>query len=81
MITEFLLNIIISYIMAIIDALGSIVTIPLDLVTVLNTIWGYGCFVLGSDLFVFCMSYLIFWFGVRFTIGLVVFIWHLIPFC
>lgn len=81
MIIEFLLNIVIGFLTTGINAVGSVITLPLNLITVLNTIWGYGCFILGSDLFILCMSCFFFWFMLRFTIGLVVFIWHLIPFC
>ena len=81
MIIEFLLNIVIGFLTTAIDAVGSVITLPLNLITVLNTIWGYGCFILGSDLFVICMSCIFFWFSLRLAVGLVVFIWHLIPFC
>lgn len=81
MIIEFFLNIIVSFISTCVYGLGSVVTLPINYISVLSQIWGYGTFVLGSDLFILCMSSFLFWFTARFLIGLLTFIWHLIPFC
>lgn len=81
MIIEFFLNIIVGFISTGINGLGSVITLPVNMITVLFEIWGYGTFILGSDLFVLCMTSFFFWFFARFTIGLITFIWHLIPFC
>lgn len=81
MIIEFFLNIIVSFISVGLNGLGSVITLPVNLITVLSSVWGYGCFILGSDLFILCMGSIIFWFQVRFLIGLITFIWHLIPLC
>lgn len=81
MIIEFFLNIVVGFISTGINGLGNIITLPINVITVLSSIWGYGTFILGSDLFVLCMSSFFFWFMARFVIGLITFIWHLIPFC
>ena len=81
MIIEFFLNIIVGFISTGISGLGHVITLPINLITVLADIWGYGCFILGPDLFVICMSSFFFWFMARFLIGLITFIWHLIPLC
>lgn len=81
MIVEFFLNIIVGFITTGINGLGSVITLPVNMITVLFDIWGYGTFILGSDLFVLCMASFFFWFMARFTIGLITFIWHLIPLC
>ncbi len=80
MIIEFFLNIIVGFISGGLDSVGSVVTLPVEMISTLSTIWGYGTYILGSDLFLLCMSSFFFWFSVRFVIGLIVFIWHLIPF-
>ena len=81
MIIEFFLNLIVGFISTGIDGLGSVITLPVNMISTLSSIWGYGTFILGSDLFIICMSSFFFWFMARFVIGLVVFVWRdLIPF-
>lgn len=79
MIIEFFLNILIGFLDLCLSGLGNVISLPVDAIGVLATIWGYGTFILGPDLFVLAMSSIFFWFVTRFTIGLVVFLWKLLP--
>ncbi len=79
MIIESIFNIIVGFLTTAINGLGGVVSLPIEVIEVLSTIWGYGTFILGSDIFVLCMSSFFFWFFARFTIGLLSFIWHLLP--
>lgn len=56
-------------------------TLPLNLITVLGNITTYGCWVMGSDLFILFITLIFTFYALRFTISLVEWVWHLIPFC
>ena len=58
-----------------IDALS----LPLSLLQAVGTFTGVGVWLVGADLIaVFCQCVL-FWVAVKFSIGLVLFIWRLLP--
>ena len=80
LIIEFLFNILVGSLTTALDMVGSILTLPFDTITVLANIWGYGTFILGSDLFVLCMASFFFWFLCRLTVGMVTWLWSLLPF-
>ncbi len=79
MLIEIFLSVIVGLLTTAISGLGGVVSLPVEVIEVLSTIWGYGTFILGSDIFVLCMSSFFFWFFARFTIGLISFVWHLLP--
>lgn len=56
-----------------------ILTLPYDFLTVLLDILCYGTWVVGVDLMGIILANIVFWLGTRFTIGLVIFIWRLLP--
>lgn len=56
-----------------------IVTLPLDFLTVLFDILCYGVWVIGADMMAIILANITFWLGTRFAIGLVIFIWRLLP--
>ena len=55
------------------------VTLPLDFLTVLLDIMCYGIWVIGADMAGIVLANIVFWMATRFTIGLVIFIWRLLP--
>lgn len=57
----------------------SIVTLPLNLVSVLVDILKYGIWVMGLDLFVITWTCIFGWLFAKLAIGLVLFIWRLLP--
>lgn len=79
MLIEIFLSVIVGLLSTAMSGLGSVVSLPVSVIEVLSTIWGYGTFILGSDIFVLCMSSFFFWFFARFTIGLISFVWSLLP--
>lgn len=54
-------------------------TLPLNLITVLIDFMKVGAWVVGADLLGIVFSTIIFWLGFKFTAGLLVFIWRLLP--
>lgn len=56
-----------------------ILTLPLDFMTVLLDILCYGVWVIGADLVGIVFANIVFWLGLKFSIGLVIFIWRLLP--
>lgn len=78
MIIEGLSNIVFWLFGLIFDAF-SIVTLPANLISALLTIIKYGIWIVGLDLWVIFWSCVIGWLVFKFTAGLVLFIWRLLP--
>ena len=57
----------------------SIITLPFDALKSLATVLCYGSWVLGADMLILFCGSLTFWVGVKASIGLVIFIWRLLP--
>ena len=57
----------------------SIVALPLNTITAVINIMKYGIWIMGVDLFVITWSCIIFWLTFKFSAGLVLFIWRLLP--
>lgn len=55
------------------------VSLPLDFMTVLLDIFCYGVWVIGADLMAIVLSSIVGWMTIKFGIGLVLFIWRLLP--
>lgn len=65
----------------IVTAIGSlnIVTIPSDVILSLAKFTRFGAYVVGSDILLIFSASVLAWMGIRFTIGLIVFVWKLLP--
>jgi len=79
MIVMFFVNIVKTLILGIISGLQAL-TLPTQLISTLATITGYGAYVVGADMLVIICTVVMFWLGVKATLGLVLFIWRLLPF-
>lgn len=79
MIFEWFFGIFSWFIEKLIGLLG-VFTLPLDLVTVLADITCYGAWIVGDDLLLIVAGCISFWLMIKFTAGLLVFIWKLLPF-
>lgn len=55
------------------------VSLPTDLLTVLLDIFCYGVWVIGADLMAIIIATITTWLSIKFGIGLVLFIWRLLP--
>lgn len=61
-------------------SLFSAVSLPTSMIGGLATITGYGAYVVGSDLLLIVASVITFWLSVKITVGIILFIWRLLPF-
>lgn len=80
MIIEFFLNLIFGLFDKLLLGI-QVLTLPLNFVNVLGDITIYGCWILGSDLFVLFIGVVSSFFLLRLSIGFVEWAYHLIPFC
>ena len=55
------------------------VKLPTELINALQSILVYGVWVVGADLFALFVGTIVAWWIIKFTIGLVVFVWELLP--
>jgi hypothetical protein len=61
-------------------SLCGVITLPSNLLSTLQAVTCYGSYVVGSDLLLIFCSNVTFWLAAKVTIGLVLFIWRLLPF-
>jgi len=78
MIVECVLSLFTSLVCQAISACG-VLSLPLDSVRVLQAITCYGSYVVGSDLLLIFGSTVAFWLAVKCGLGLLLFIWRLLP--
>lgn len=57
-----------------------VVSLPVNLMSVLLDFMKGGAWVLGVDLLVLAFTSVLFWLSFKFTAGLLLFVWRLIPF-
>lgn len=57
----------------------SLISLPVNLINVLVDIMKFGAWVIGADLLGLVIGSIGFWLTFKFTAGLVLFIWRLIP--
>lgn len=57
----------------------NLVYIPVDIASTLLNILGYGAWVLGADMVAIVFTTIIGWLLFRFTAGVLVFVWRLLP--
>lgn len=53
--------------------------LPADTINVLSDILMYGVWIIGPDLFAIFLSCVTGWWGVKFGVGLVLWVWELLP--
>lgn len=56
-----------------------LVSLPLNLISVVIGVMRVGAWVVGADLIAITFSTIIFWLSFRFVAGLILFIWRLLP--
>lgn len=78
MVVMFFVNIVKGLLLGAIELFG-VITLPTQMISALATITGYGAFIIGSDLLLIFATVVTFWFTVKCTIGLIVFVWKLLP--
>lgn len=54
-------------------------TLPVELLAVLIELLAYGTWVIGADLMAIVIANIVFWMATKFTIGLALFVWRLLP--
>lgn len=57
----------------------TILPLPLSFLDVLYDFLCYGTFIIGADFMAILIPSIVMWFTIRFTVGVVVFIWELLP--
>ena len=53
--------------------------VPTDLMSAMGGLAVYGCWVLGTDLFLAVSACISYWFITKITAGLILFVWELLP--
>lgn len=56
-----------------------IVHLPYQFINVLSTILSYGIWIVGADVFGLFITSVVSWWVIKFTVGLVIWIWELLP--
>lgn len=78
MIFEFFINMFVTFLDTLISAV-SIVTLPIDMISAVSTVSAYGSWVVGSDLLLIFATCVFTWTTIKIGIGLVLFVWRLLP--
>lgn len=78
MIVNVLLNFVVNVFCALFKGL-EIVSLPTDMIASLLSIISYGNYVIGADLTMAIFGSIMGWITIRSTVGLVIFIWKLLP--
>ena len=56
-----------------------IIGLPLQTINTLQTILVYGVWVVGADIMALFVGLVVGWWGMKFIVGLVVWVWELLP--
>lgn len=56
-----------------------IIGLPYQYINTLSTILVYGTWIVGADILAIFVSMVVGWWAIKFVVGLVVFIWELLP--
>lgn len=78
MVVESLVDMFINLMLLVCDTI-SLVPLPVAMMDVLFDILCYGTWIIGADFMAIFLSVVVGWFVARFTIGVVVFLWELLP--
>lgn len=58
----------------------SILSLPDNYSGLLSMVTGYGSFIIGSDVLTLFSLTVTFWFTIKLTVGIILFVWKLLPF-
>jgi hypothetical protein len=78
-IVEFFINMFVAFLDTLISTV-SMVTLPIDMISALSTVSAYGSWIVGSDLLLLFATCVFTWTTIKIGIGLVLFVWRLLPF-
>ncbi len=79
MIIKFFINMFVAFLDTLISAV-SMVTLPIDMISAITTVSADGSWVVGSDLLLIFATCVFTWTTIKIGIGLVLFVWRLLPF-
>ena len=79
MLITFIVSLFVDVLTGLFSGLSTVVTLPVDFLNTLSTITGYGSYFIGGDLLVIFFSMIFFWMSLKIALGLVIFIWKLLP--
>lgn len=79
MIFEVLINVLCELLAAMMKGYN-FVSLPLDAIAVLGEFCQYGAYIVGADLMLIFCSSVVFWMTVKGSVGLLLFLWRLLPF-
>ncbi len=74
-----LMNAFLGGFVGLLTSMGSFLTIPKNLISVLNTVTGYGNWIIGEDLVLIIFACVAFWTTQKFAFGLFTFLWENLP--
>lgn len=78
MIIEFFVTIVTNLLTSALSA-AQVLTIPSDIAGALSTFMAYGNYVVGGDLLLLFATSVTTWMTLKLTVGVVLFIWRLLP--
>lgn len=78
MILEALISLFSNFILGLLDLI-SIVSLPLDAISALQTFCVYGSYVVGSDLLMLFASVVFTWTAAKLSVGLAIRVWEMLP--
>lgn len=78
MIGEALMNMFFQGVLTALSGL-EIIGLPLQYINTLETILVYGIWIVGADIMALFTAMIVGWWGIKFVVGLVLWIWELIP--
>ena len=79
MIVDFFINMFVAFLDTLMSTV-SMVTLPIDMISALSTVSAYGSWIVGSDLLLLFATCVFTWTTIKIGIGLVLFVWRLLPF-
>ena len=79
MILEGLINIFVGFLLGLLDGL-SLLSLPLDLISLLSEFCSYGSYIVGSDLLMLFASLVFTWTAAKLSVGIGIRLWELLPF-
>lgn len=56
------------------------ISLPFNFINVLATISGFGTYLVGADLLIMIVGCVMFWTSVKVSVGIILFIWDILPF-
>lgn len=78
MIFEALISILCELIVGALEGFN-LVTLPVNLIQALGAFCSYGAYIVGADLLLVFCSCVLMWMSIKAVVGLVLFIWRLLP--